>query len=101
MLRLMSSGVVKRLRCAKCRHRLGQFRVAFTPDGVLIEAARRMPLGTALRTTHTIDVNREVSNLSLFVRRYQWRGCPCGAKPTWRATTLARSWTMRDGTEFV
>jgi hypothetical protein len=105
MLRGVSTGVaikvVKRLRCAKCHNRLGSYRVAFTPNGVLIEAGRRMPAGVVLRMSHTIDLNREVSALHLFVRRYQWRGCPCGAKPTWRATTLVRKWSRSDGTEYV
>jgi hypothetical protein len=97
----MSTAVVKSVRCAKCDGRLGQYRVDFTPDGVLIEAGRRMPAGLVLRINRTIDLNREVSALQLFVRRYQWRGCRCGAKPTWRATTLASKWSRREGTEYV
>jgi hypothetical protein len=92
--------VVKRVLCASCHGRLGAYRVAFTPDGVALLAARRMPRGVIVRASRVIDWYRNVSALQFFEIRYEWK-CPCGATPRRRATTLARQWKPPGGTEYV
>lgn len=101
MLRFMSTApvveVTKHLKCASCRNRLGVYRAAFTPDGVILESTRRLPPGVKVKRD---DPERNVSSLALFESRYAWR-CPCGAMPRRRATTLAEEWSRTDGTEYV
>jgi hypothetical protein len=104
MLGRMSNGVVvevtKRVRCARCRNRLGIYRAAFTPDGVSLESARRLPPGVKVKRDVRLNWERNVSSLALLETRYTWR-CGCGAMPRRRATTLASEWSQADGIEFV
>lgn len=92
--------VQKRLLCEACHGRLGTYRVAFTPDGVVLGRVH-VPVAVKVWRTERVDWERNVSELKLFEDRYHW-DCPCGKdKTVWRASKLAEKWSRTDGIEYV
>jgi hypothetical protein len=92
--------VQKRLLCKTCHGRLGSYRAAFTPDGVILGRVH-IPVAVKVWKTERVDWERHVSALKLLEVRYHW-DCPCGkGKPVWRASKLGEKWSQTDGIEYV